>query len=448
MTEGKSLVVAGHKPLALVPDSLDGIRQMAKEIARSGMAPKSYMRDPKREDQGYSEEKITVGIMHGLEVGLTPMAALQSIAVVNGMPTIWGDGALALLLSSGEVEDHEETFRDGPPLKREGRNHGEYVEVPNPIAVCMFKRKGRERPIVREFGYADAVAAELLGKDTYKKYLKRMLQMRARAWAMRDAFSDILRGLAIREEAMDIEPEAPPPPPRPSRSKPPAPPAGAIDAEIIDDPLPTAEPEALETAVHDEDPPPASIDVEEFITGFLQQLGRCKTKDEIHELTRFNDEEIALVPLDRWTGVQDEILARMEAVERPPPGTLAPAVTKPPRTTREPTTTQPPASAAPTTVEPAFVAGSGVSADYSGLTDEDISHPWYTNNAGTQALARCMIGVIGEAKTEDALDAMMKVEARVANIKLLEEHAPQLCMKVKGFVESHRKLLRSPPVMP
>lgn len=446
MSEGKSLVVAGHKPLALVPDSLDGIRQMAKEIARSGMAPKSYLRDPKREDQGYSEEKITVGIMHGLEVGLTPMAALQSIAVVNGMPTIWGDGALALLLSSGEVEDHEETFRDGPPLKREGRNHGEFVEVPNPIAVCMFKRKGRERPIVREFGYADAVAAELLGKDTYKKYLKRMLQMRARAWAMRDAFSDILRGLAIREEAMDIEPEVPPPPPpppRPSRtSKPPAPPAGAIDAEIINDPLPTAGPEALETAVHDEDPPPASIDVEEFITGFLGQLARCKTKDEIHELKAFNEEDIALIPLDRWTGVQDQILARMEVVEAPP------AVTKPPRTTKEPTTTttQPPASASPTTAEP--VASNGVSTDYSGITDEDISHPWYTNNAGTQALARCMIGVIGEARTEDALDAMLKIEARVANLKMLEEHAPQLFMKVKAFVESHRKLLRSPPVMP
>ena len=44
-----------------------------------------------------------------------------------------------------------------------------------------------------------------------------MLQMRARAFALRDVFTDILRGMGIREELEDIpQPEtyvAPPPPP-------------------------------------------------------------------------------------------------------------------------------------------------------------------------------------------------------------------------------------------
>ena len=61
-----------------------------------------------------------------------------------------------------------------------------------------------------------------------------MLQMRARAWALRDVFTDVLKGLHMAEEAMDMPPEkfmgpadvvgAPPPPP--------APPATYPDAEI------------------------------------------------------------------------------------------------------------------------------------------------------------------------------------------------------------------------
>ena len=42
--------------------------------------------------------------------GFTPMAALQSIAVVNGMPTIYGDGMLALVRASGLLEDIIETI--------------------------------------------------------------------------------------------------------------------------------------------------------------------------------------------------------------------------------------------------------------------------------------------------------------------------------------------------
>jgi hypothetical protein len=32
-----------------------------------------------------------------------------------------------------------------------------------------------------------------------------MLQMRARSWALRDVFPDVLRGLAVAEEALDME---------------------------------------------------------------------------------------------------------------------------------------------------------------------------------------------------------------------------------------------------
>ena len=45
----------------------------------------------------------------------------------------------------------------------------------------------------------------LAEKQTYQSYPKRMLQMRARALAIRDMFPDVLKGIAIREELEELE---------------------------------------------------------------------------------------------------------------------------------------------------------------------------------------------------------------------------------------------------
>src|SRR5215210_6712093 len=87
----RTSVQAGAAPQALVPTTLGGVWKLAEIIAASGMAPKD-MKTP---------EQISVAIMHGMEVGMTPMTALQSIAVVNGRPSVWGDGAIGLVRSSG-----------------------------------------------------------------------------------------------------------------------------------------------------------------------------------------------------------------------------------------------------------------------------------------------------------------------------------------------------------
>jgi hypothetical protein len=135
---------------------------------------------------------LAVAIMHGLEVGLTPMAALQSIAVVNGMPTIWGDGALGLVQASGLLEDIEETVdagTDGVPL----------------AAKCRVKRRDRKQWVEQTFTQVEAKKAGLWSKaGPWTQYPRRMMQMRARSWALRDAFPDVLRGLGVREEVGDM----------------------------------------------------------------------------------------------------------------------------------------------------------------------------------------------------------------------------------------------------
>ena len=175
----KAPLRSGGSVAAIVPADAEQAFRMAQMIHKSGMAP-SDMRDP---------EKIVAAIFHGLEVGMKPMQAVQSIAVVNGRPVVWGDAALGLVQGSGLLEDITETVE------------GEGDDM---VATCEVKRIGRTHPTRQTFSVADAKAANLWGKNgPWKQYPRRMLQMRARGFAIRDAFPDVLKGLSVREEVQD-----------------------------------------------------------------------------------------------------------------------------------------------------------------------------------------------------------------------------------------------------
>ena len=87
-------------------------------------------------------EACLIAILHGLEVGLTPLSALQRIAVIDGRPTIWGDGAMALVRASGLCRSVREWIE------------GETAE--DWSATCTVKRRGEGRPIERRFSVQDA----------------------------------------------------------------------------------------------------------------------------------------------------------------------------------------------------------------------------------------------------------------------------------------------------
>ena len=184
-------------PRGLAPADLDGLWRCAQMVAQSGMAPK-----------GMSANEIVVAAAMGFEMGLPFFAAIQNIAVINGRPSAWGDVVLGLVRASGELADIDEIFEGerGTPQYR---------------AVCSVLRVGKQRPIVRTFSVQDAKTAglwEKKGRDgqptPWITYPYRMLQMRARSWALRDGFGDILRGIWCREEAQDIPPDQAILPPR------------------------------------------------------------------------------------------------------------------------------------------------------------------------------------------------------------------------------------------
>lgn len=157
--------------------SLQEAMEYSKLIADSDLAPKDYRGKP---------GNVLIAIQFGIEIGLKPLQALQNISVINGRPAIWGDAMIALVQNN--------------PLC-------EYIteERINDVAYCSVKRKGEELHIA-QFSMEDAKKAGLIGKPgPWTSYPHRMLQMRARAFALRDKFSDVLKGLAMREEVEDYQ---------------------------------------------------------------------------------------------------------------------------------------------------------------------------------------------------------------------------------------------------
>jgi hypothetical protein len=189
--EPRPSIVAGARPMAIVPTNMDDAYRLAKAVCLSGLAPKGLDKP----------EACMVAILHGLEIGLNPMTALQRIAVVNGRPTLWGDGAMALVRASGLCEYVHEMV-GGEAMAR--------------TATCAVLRRGEPEPIVRRFSADDAKKAGLWGKaGPWTQYPDRMLQMRARAFALRDGFADVLGGLYLKEEIDDRDPLPAAPPSQP-----------------------------------------------------------------------------------------------------------------------------------------------------------------------------------------------------------------------------------------
>jgi len=165
----------------LTPTSLSEAMDLANLIAESDICPKDYQK---------KAGNVLVAVQMGAELGLQPMQALQNIAVINGRPSVWGDSMLALAMANPAFEDIKETFDDDTMT-----------------ATCVIKRKGMSG-VERKFSQEDAVQANLWSKSgPWKQYPKRMLQMRARGFCLRDAFPDALRGLITAEEAVDLPPE-------------------------------------------------------------------------------------------------------------------------------------------------------------------------------------------------------------------------------------------------
>ena len=174
----RSLAIVLGSMRTMGPKDYNEAKLMAADLAKSSIIPASYQGKP---------ADCLIAIMMGSEVGLPPIQALQGIMVVNGRPSVWGDTAVALILASGLQEYSKDEW-----------------DAKTGTATFVTKRKGKPE-IVRTFSLQDAKDAKLYDKaGPWQGYKPRMCFNRARAFALRDGYADVLRGLAIYEELRDV----------------------------------------------------------------------------------------------------------------------------------------------------------------------------------------------------------------------------------------------------
>lgn len=181
-------VVPGQPSVALSvfePNSYTELKELCVFLgtdSKCDAVPNDYIGKP---------GSMLAAAMLGRSIGLGFMQSLQNVAVINGRPSVWGDAMLAVVINTGELESFTEM--DFPDI------------IKNKQAVCQLKRRGR--PIItRTFTEEMAKVAGLLNKGgAWKTNPARQYQMRARAFALRDAFPDVLKGIYAAEESFDIE---------------------------------------------------------------------------------------------------------------------------------------------------------------------------------------------------------------------------------------------------
>lgn len=228
-----------------MPSTSDELTRLCTIIARGGVVPKSYCFRDGTPDRA----KMAVGILAGREVGYGPMMSLRSIMVVNGMASVWGAGAKALVYRSGLVTDYRKEWIDentitrisvtsvspedvahAAKLQSEGYvklyRDGDFIVVakgmklpgadvmtgawPKELACHIaISRKGVATPFAYKFGVGDARRAKLWDepKKLYGKYPQDMLEHRAAARGYDRGFADCLMGLAITELLEDRDEE-------------------------------------------------------------------------------------------------------------------------------------------------------------------------------------------------------------------------------------------------
>jgi hypothetical protein len=192
--------------------SMPDLIEMAKAFAASGFCPKGVS----------SLAQAMIAIQAGLEVGLQPFAAIQSFAVINGRPSLFGAAAMGVLRASGKSARWTETVTETSAKVESKRVNGDTQSA--------------------TFTVDDAKKAGLWNKSgPWSQYPKIMMLWRARSQVLRGLYADVLMGLPLTEEIRDIEVETtvakyPPPKLEPKtrkrKAKPEPEPEPELDPEI------------------------------------------------------------------------------------------------------------------------------------------------------------------------------------------------------------------------
>ena len=175
------LITSGQR--GLMPQSFGDIQRICIAYHKSSAGKASL-------------EDIVLCVTKGMELGLGTATSFESVAVINGRTSIYGDAIPGLVRArSKDLEYMHSEFdvKDGSD---------EYA------AIFHVKRKSETKEHEEIYSVKDARRAGLWGKTgAWTTDPKGMLRRRAMNRGLRFKFPEVLQGILSFEEAHDIPPE-------------------------------------------------------------------------------------------------------------------------------------------------------------------------------------------------------------------------------------------------
>jgi hypothetical protein len=175
-------------PLSKWADEFLDTARVSSELARTRFVPESLWVFRKRDGQEVFDAQattaqVTAAIVTGRELGMSPMASLRSIDVIQGQPALRAVALRALLLSHG---------------------HDIWVEeATNHRATVSGRRANSDRIQSITWTMDDAKQRNLDGKPNWRKQPRNMLIARATGDVARMVAADVLLGVPYLVEELE-----------------------------------------------------------------------------------------------------------------------------------------------------------------------------------------------------------------------------------------------------
>jgi len=179
----------GVHPMAL--NVTENLIAQAEQMVKSGLLPDSIQ----------TAQGAVVVMQYGRELGFPPMASFKNIYVVNGTPSLATKATAGLLYQGGirwkTVHDYEAIY--------------DKDQAGNQVCVDMITTLEMYRDGITEklsFRWSDAVRAQLVKKDVWKKYPKNMMYWRCFSMLADRVAPDLLLGMpdaAVMGDIHDVD---------------------------------------------------------------------------------------------------------------------------------------------------------------------------------------------------------------------------------------------------
>ncbi|WP_054812084.1 hypothetical protein [Nocardia arizonensis] len=172
-------------------------REFADVVCMTPMVPKFYQGNPKA---------ATVAVLHGAELGLNPLQALQQVFVVHGTPAIYARTMVALLKNRGF---RFRTVESGPTrVVFVGTSPDGVESEPSTWTIERADKAGYIPKVDPGTGeYAVNKNGNLIGNEKYITEPENMLWAKAAAEVCRRLAPDVLLGISRTVEDIESEPE-------------------------------------------------------------------------------------------------------------------------------------------------------------------------------------------------------------------------------------------------